>query len=384
MRYRITHVTIILLALCLSLYAQDARIALFYNTDVQAVVFTTVDGGYILAGNGRNVAVISKGAIFHIEKNISGLSVHDTAQSYGVYNNLEFTGASAVNVFQVKPVLPSLPSIESDDNLSISLYNEALLLINRIGLEKYISGTVEAEGGSEAFPEYYKAQAVIARTFAVKNFHRHAHEGFNLCDGVHCQAFNGKSRMNDQIYTSTSDTRNEILVDRTGKPVITAYHACCGGITASASVEWNRALPQLMPVIDPFCSESKHRNWTKTILLKEWTAYLGKTGYGIVSDNLYKLSDPGRQKYLDDKNKRLPLAEIRKDFQLKSSYFYVTAEGEQIAFHGHGYGHGLGLCQEGGMEMARMGYTYVDILMFYYTGLRMATIEETIIDEDDQ
>jgi stage II sporulation protein D len=269
-------------------------------------------------------------------------------------------------------VLPSLPSKESDDNLSITVYNEALRLINRIGLEKYISGTVEAEGGSVAFPEYYKAQAVIARTFAIKNFHRHAHEGFNLCDGVHCQAYNGKSRMNRQIYASVLATKDEILTDLNGKPAIAAYHACCGGITASASVEWNRNLPYLVPVKDPFCSGSKHHSWTKTIPLKEWITYLEKSDYYTSSDNLYKFNDSGRHKYLDEKNKRLPLAEIRKAFQLKSSYFYVTAESDQITFHGHGYGHGLGLCQEGGMEMARVGYTYVDILMFYYRNVKIA------------
>ncbi len=372
MRYRKVHVTLILLVLCISMHAQDIRIGFFYDSDIQAVVFTTVEGEYILSGDGRKVAVIRKGAIFHVERNKSGLTVHDTVQFYGVYNNLEFTGASASNIFQVKPVLPSLPSKESDDNLSISIYNEALRVINRTGLEKYISGTVEAEGGSDAFPEYYKAQAVIARTFAVKNFNRHAHEGFNLCDGVHCQAYKGKSRMNVQIIASTLATKDEILTDLNGKPAITAYHACCGGITASASVEWNRDLPYLAPVKDPFCNGSRHRSWIKTISLKEWTTYLEKTDYYTSSDNLYQLSDPGRQKYLDEKNKRLPITEIRKDFQLKSSYLHVTPEGDQIAFHGHGYGHGLGLCQEGAMEMARVGYTYVDILMFYYRNVKIA------------
>jgi stage II sporulation protein D len=63
------------------------------------------------------------------------------------------------------------------------------------------------------------------------------------------------------------------------------------------------------------------------------------------------------------------MSEIRRDFQLKSSFFYVTQEKDGILIHGHGYGHGLGLCQEGAMEMARVGYTYVDILMFYFHNL---------------
>ena len=377
-------VALILSLLCVSLEAQDIRIALFYGIEVQAAVFSTVEGEYMLSGDGRNIAVARKGSIFHIELDDARLSVHDTLQSYGEFNNLEFTGTSAANIFQIKPVFPSLPSKESDDNLSISAYNDALRMINQLNLEKYIPGTVEAEGGAVADPEYYKAQAVITRTFAVKNFHRHAHEGFNLCDGTHCQAFNGKSRMNAQIYASTRDTKDVILVDRNGEPIITAFHANCGGITASASVEWNRELPYLMPVNDLFCNESRYHNWTKSISAAEWNGYLEKTGYFAENVSLNGSTDSGRQKYLDSENKRLPLTEIRKDLKLRSSYFYVTQGTDSVTFHGHGYGHGLGLCQEGAMEMAKVGYTYLDILMFYYTRLSIAVFEAYSNRKDDQ
>ncbi len=55
-----------------------------------------------------------------------------------------------------------------------ALYDKSIQIINILDLEKYIPGTVEAEGGSNTLTEYYKAQAVISRTFAVKNFTRHA------------------------------------------------------------------------------------------------------------------------------------------------------------------------------------------------------------------
>jgi stage II sporulation protein D len=88
-------------------------------------------------------------------------------------------------------------------------------------------------------------------------------------------------------------------------------------------------------------------------------------------------ADAVRQRYLGYPECALTLAEIRKDLKLKSSYFCIVRENDQILIQGHGYGHGLGMCQEGAMEMARVGYTYVDILMFYY---RKAKI---IIPSDD-
>jgi stage II sporulation protein D len=181
--------------------------------------------------------------------------------------------------------------------------------------------------------------------------------------------------MNALIYAAANDTRGEVLVNNKGEPAITAYHACCGGITAHASVEWNRDLPYLMPVNDPFCNESTHRNWTQTIPLNEWTAYLEKTGFYAPTDNLYKLKDAGRQKYLDEENERLPLTGIRKDLKLRSSYFHITRDNGEVTFHGHGYGHGLGMCQEGAMQMAKLGYCYVDILMFYYNNVKRAFLK---------
>jgi len=360
----------------LLLEAQDIQIGLFYGTDIQSVVFSTIEGEYIMSGNGRQIAVIRRGSMFHIEQTVSGLAVHDTLQSYGEFNNLEFTGASGNNVFQIKPVFPSLPPKESEDYLSITITNGKVRLVNRLRLEKYIPGTVEAESGISAMPEYYKAQSVITRTFAVKNFHRHAHQGFNLCDNTHCQVFNGKSRRNTQIYTAALLTQGQILVDTNGEPVITAYHASCGGITGRSSVEWNMELPYLVPVKDPFCDKSQHRNWSKAISSQEWNAYLERKGHFAGSGHLMTGAQAGRQKYLDTENRKIPLTEVRKDLKLKSSFFYIENRNDTVTFHGHGYGHGLGLCQEGAMEMARVGYSYVDILMFYFKNVIIGSLAD--------
>ena len=48
-------------------------------------------------------------------------------------------------------------------------------------------------------------------------------------------------------------------------------------------------------------------------------------------------------------------------------YFSVEKQGSNLTLYGKGFGHGVGLCQEGGMEMARRSYSYVDILKYYYT-----------------
>jgi stage II sporulation protein D len=152
--------------------------------------------------------------------------------------------------------------------------------------------------------------------------------------------------------------------------VITPYHSSCGGITSNAGMEWNRDLVYLVPVSDPFCDKSKNRNWNSKISQNEWNTYIAKTGYTGGTENLCT-GEKSRRKYLDQDENRLTLTDIRRQFHLKSSWFNIEKKGNEIIFHGHGYGHGLGMCQEGAMEMARVGYTYVDILMFYFRGLEL-------------
>ncbi len=63
---------------------------------------------------------------------------------------------------------------------------------------------------------------------------------------------------------------------------------------------------------------------------------------------------------------------LREDFKLKSSFFTIEELNGSVILQGHGYGHGVGLCQEGAIEMARVGYSCIDILMFYFHDVSLA------------
>src|SRR5262249_53354637 len=58
---------------------------------------------------------------------------------------------------------------------------------------------------------------------------------------------------------------------------------------------------------------------------------------------------------------------------IKSSRFEVTRDGADFVFRGSGFGHGLGLCQEGAHEMARLGFSYSQIMSHYFPGTSVAT-----------
>ena len=68
------------------------------------------------------------------------------------------------------------------------------------------------------------------------------------------------------------------------------------------------------------------------------------------------------------------LKDLRSDWKLKSTFFCIDRVGNNIILNGKGNGHGVGLCQEGAIRMAETGYSFRDILNFYYKDVKLINI----------
>ncbi len=354
-------------------YSQNLNIALFHEYNIKSVVFSTVTGEYIIKGDENLISRSAPNDIYFITLENNLLTINDKTRSLGKYEKIGFTGTGSENTFQINPASPGLSSREYDDDLLLAYNKTSIRIINKIDIEKYITGVIETEGGSYAPLEFYKAQAILVRTYALNNLYRHSGDGFNLCDRTHCQAYKGKSRFNDLIYNAARETKGKVLVDMNNNLINTPYHSNCGGVTNSASDVWLKNLPYLVSVRDPFCTKSRNATWEKKISIVEWENYLRKNGIIAVNSNPddFVLSQFSRKKYYQYNNQKILLTKIRKDWQLKSTFFSITADNNSLLIKGKGFGHGVGLCQEGAIEMARVGYTYLDIIHFYYKDVKV-------------
>jgi stage II sporulation protein D len=359
-----------------TVYAGEIKTGLFYQKEITSVVFAAVEGEYIIYGDFRQVGVARRGFMVHIGISAGALTIQDTSFILGTFDRIEFRGISSSNVFSIRPVSPSLPPKELDDNLVLREDMGFITAINVADLEKYIAGVIESEGGPVAHAEFYKAQAILARTYAIKNFYRHGTEGYNLCDAEHCQAYKGKSRMNGDIPAAALATRDLVLYDLRGNPVNPPFHSNCGGMTADADQVWDKALPHLHSVTDPFCRNSRNATWETTMSRDEWISYLTGKGFNKIQLSQADLnySQTNREKYYALASRQIKFSDIRKDLSLKSAWFSVAASGDKIMLHGKGYGHGAGMCQEGAMNMAEKGYVYVDILHYYFKDVTIGRI----------
>lgn len=358
-------------------FSQQVKVGLFNEHVVKSAVFSPVSGKYLLEADGQSITYLPVGAILYFTS--WGDSIHLRLKDghVGTYGKIHFKSLSDYASFKLKPVEPILQSRAYDDDLSATFSVNKLQLTNVVKMQKYLTGVVQAEGGSTAHERFYQVQAILARTYAYRNRFRHAGEGFNLCDGVHCQAFKGSAIHHAKILKACRDTRDIILVDTSGNPITSAFHSHCGGQTNNSEDVWLSAKPYLVSVNDPYCSATRHSSWKHEIPLSAWEAYLKGNGYSTKGylPHDYNFQQIKRAKYYQVENIKIPLRKIRSDWGLRSTFFSVKTRGNRLIFQGKGFGHGVGLCQHGAMKMARLGYSYREIIHFYFKNVELINIK---------
>jgi stage II sporulation protein D len=138
---------------------------------------------------------------------------------------------------------------------------KGLVLVNILNLENYLKGVVPCELSPDIFNAYeaLKAQAVAARTYAVKNLGRHEDLGFDLCDTPSCQVYGGLSSEHPLSTRAVEETKGEVASYR-GKLIDSLYTSTCGGMTEdSDKVFGGKDQPYLRAVE---CTYEEQREWT--------------------------------------------------------------------------------------------------------------------------
>jgi stage II sporulation protein D len=191
---------------------------------------------------------------------------------------------------------------------------------------------------------------------------------------VHCQAYIGRHLWNEDVEISGEVTDGLVLTDPDSVLLNAAYHSNSGGETRGSGQVWLKEESYLKPVLDRFSLGQSNSRWEKRIPIAEWISYLSR--YNILEEDftdtasLELVQEHRQQVYCPDRD-TLMLSDIRRDWQLRSDFFDIVRNGDDLILQGRGYGHGVGLSQEGAMHMARRGYHYTEILNYYYHDIRI-------------
>jgi stage II sporulation protein D len=90
-----------------------------------------------------------------------------------------------------------------------------------------------------------------------------------------------------------------------------------------------------------------------------------------VPEEILYVEQMRRKKFFVLDKDSLRMTKIRADYGFPSAFFDMFPEGDSVLVWGKGYGHGVGMSQEGAMKMARDGFSYQDILLFYFYEVRL-------------
>ncbi|MGK7310767.1 MAG: SpoIID/LytB domain-containing protein [Candidatus Longimicrobiales bacterium M2_2A_002] len=277
--------------------------------------------------------------------------------------------------------------------------------VNLLGLERYLEGVVPLEigiGRPIEELEAVKAQAIAARTYAVRHFGRREALGFDYYGSVLDQAYGGADAADEVASRAVRETRGMILT-YDGEPIEAFYHSTCGGRTAALEEVWRgEPRPYLRSVSDRapdggwYCEDSSRFEWTEewdeARLLETLTAGLRDRGIGPVSavyevevrgrtrsgraETLEIRTDAGDTRVFGDSIRRVLSPEPGR--LLNSTAIEVETRGGDrvtgLVIHGSGWGHGIGMCQNGALGRARGGHDYRDILTTYYPGTRLVRL----------
>lgn len=251
-----------------------------------------------------------------------------------------------------------------------------------IDLEEYVVGVVLSEMPASFEMEALKAQAVAARTYALKACNdgkKHAGavcSSHNCCQGymaVDDYLLRGwKEKYVERVRTAVAETAGQVLTFE-GKLIRATYFSCSGGTTEAAVAVWGRDYPYLQSVESPGEEETVYYTDSKIFSLIDFQEQLGvvlegspETWFGNIT-----YTAGGGIDTMEIGGVAYRGTTLRSLLGLRSTVFQVVVREDSICFQTHGYGHRVGMSQYGADAMAAEGSTYEQILTHYYQGAEL-------------
>lgn len=266
-----------------------------------------------------------------------------------------------------------------ESNVIIRVKRIKLDRIDNVPLEQYIVGVLAGEMPIYFEKEAFKAQAVAARSYALKRIEYNKNGDYDVVDSVLNQVYLDndylKGAWQDQyidninkLIMAVNETNSEYL-EYDGNIIDALFFSTSNGYTEDAAMVFNIDLPYLQSVKSSWDEKTSSAFRSKTII--SLTDFYNKLGLNY-SDNfdvkVLKRSSTNRILSLSINGKELSGKFLYDNLGLKSLDFSLKKSDGNIIVDTVGYGHGVGMSQYGAEGMAMEGYSYDEILKYYYNG----------------
>ena len=167
----------------------------------------------------------------------------------------------------------------------------------------------------------------------------------------------------NKVKNAVLSTKSK-CVTYNGELIDAVYHSTSNGYTQDAVFVWGNSVPYLKTVTSPWDTSASTFIRNTDISFNELSS---KLGFDFKDES-------GRVSKVKVGDKEFTGVELRNVIGLRSADFDVTRNSSSITFTTRGYGHGVGMSQYGANGMANSGYTYEQILKYYYSGVEITNI----------
>lgn len=248
-------------------------------------------------------------------------------------------------------------------------------------LENYVKGVVAAEMPVSFHIEALKAQAVAARTYAIKHYdgkdYKNLYQAYISVEDMKKNWGSNFDSNYKKICRAVDETAGQTI--KYNQEMIEAvFHSTSAGVTENSENVWSKSLPYLKSVDSQDDQNAPNFLCQKKIPLAEAVQKINShfntnlLEKNFMSDILVlQRTKAGYIKYLSICGKKIDAMEFRMLLGLRSTNFVYEIDGKNVVFTTKGFGHGAGMSQYGANFMAQRGCDYKQILKHYYSGVEI-------------
>ena len=258
--------------------------------------------------------------------------------------------------------------------------------IIKIPLEEYIVGVLAGEMPINFELEALKAQAVASRSYALKRIEYNKDKEYDVVDSIMNQVYLDNEYLKEawginyvkninKLRTAVNETLDE-YIEHNGEIADALFFSTSNGYTEDSQNVFLFDCEYLQSVESPWDKNvSGAYHSSKTISLKDFYQKLNLPYNKNLNIEIIKRSSTNRILLLKINNIEFKGTDVYNKLSLKSTDFEIKLLGDNITISTKGYGHGVGMSQYGALGMAKEGYTYQEILNYYYQNTKISKLK---------
>lgn len=281
----------------------------------------------------------------------------------------------------LQPISTTKPNNEDVRQLRITLPDNAGG-VTTMAMDDYLTAVLLCEMPVDFNEEALKAQAVVARTYALRRVEKKKHDNYDVCtDSACCQGYldeddflsaGGKAKDVEKVRRAVTQTKGTVITYE-GSLIDATYFSCSGGMTEAAVAVWGKDVPYLQATNSPgeeiATYYSDEVRYDIDDLLSLLSVSTSKHPYAWVENVTYTVG--GGVDEITICGKVYKGVELRKLLNLRSTAFTISFTESECVITTRGFGHRVGMSQYGAEAMAQNGATYVEILRHYFKGVEL-------------